>query len=140
MKKIYFILFVLIAILAGLSLHLHKNIGNDNTLTLKYKDKIMSVKFETIEKMKHTPITDLKGKTISAVKLSGIINLVTENTVSEASLKSKDGMILQLGGKDIPNAYLVLKEKKGEKYYRLAIPNDEFGQRWLKYIVTIIVK
>jgi len=140
MKKIYLILFILIVILAGLSLFLHKNIGNDNTLTLKYKDKIMSVKFETIEKMKHTPVTDFKGKTISAVKLSDIINLVTENSVAEASLKSKDGIILQLDGKDIPKAYLVLKEKKGEKYYRLAIPSDKFGQRWLKYIVTIIVK
>ena len=140
MKKIYLLLFVLIVILAGLSLYLHKNVGNENTLTLKYKDKVLSVKFEAIEKLPHTTITDLKGKTVSAVKLSDIINLVTGNTVSAASLKSKDGMILPLDGKDIPNAYLVLKEKKGEKYYRLAIPSDEFGQRWLKYIVTIIVK
>jgi len=140
MRKIYIILFLLIIILAGLSIYLQKHTTAENVLTLQYKGATKAIKFSSLEKMKHKTIANLKGKTVSAIKLDSIIGLLVKDAPTKAVLKSKDGMSITLDEKDISNAYLVPREKNDQKYYRLAIPSDEFGQRWLKYITVIVIK
>ena len=139
MRKIYIILFLLIIILAGLSIYLQRHTSIDNILTVQYKNASKTITFDALEKMKHETIHSLKGKNMPAIKLGDIIKLLAKDGIAKAVLKSKDGMSITLDKKDISNAYLMPQEKNNQRYYRLAIPSDEFGQRWLKYINVIVI-
>ena len=141
MKIIRIVLLVLIAIM-GILIFVNKNTSesSDKIITLKYKNKTVNISYNILNKMKNYNITDSKGKKYTGIKLQELLQTITKNRINKVVLLSKDGIKIDLEASEIPNSYLVQQIKNGERYYRLAIPSDEFKQRWLKYIVKISIE
>ena len=140
MKNPKLLLVVLLLVLAIIVFLNKKRDSTDkDIITLTCKNKSIKVSKKIIENMATDNITDRKGKIYRGVKVSVLTRLITKDKFTGLEFIAKDGASIKLKDEDIINAYIVFIGKEDAFYYRLAIPTDEFKQRWLKYIVSIKV-
>jgi len=140
MKKILLALLILIAALVAVSIYWQSISPEIDGLEIDIDSNIDNVSGKALSQLKLDSFTTSRGDNYSGWKLSNILNLVKVETPEELTLFSKDGGSLKLNAEETMAAYIVTDSKSGESYFRLIIPTDEFGQRWLKYIAKISVK
>lgn len=137
MKKILIILFVLIVILTALSLYWKANQtkSKDLILTSIEGDEILinPANFRGVE------FSTKKGDKFTGWPLTGLIeaNNLTLDNAKSITLFSRDGGQITLENSEFTSAYIVSQSKDNEKFLRLIIPQDDFSQRWIKFINKI---
>ncbi len=140
MKNPKILLILLIIVLAIMIWLNKKSTIEDNLIMVDIKGKIAKISYERLDAYKHYKISDNKDKEYSAVKIIDLLSDKYKGKISNIEIISQDGMKISLKEDEIKNSYLIKIEKNDKKYYRLAIPNDQYKQRWLKYVSKIVVK
>ena len=137
MKKIVLILTSLIIILAVLLAIWHKNVDSATgiTITIDNNEKIIS--YSALEKMSKTSFKTSRGDEYSGYKLIEILKDFDPQNIRYLILHSKDSGSLRLNKEDYHNAYLIWQSDSERPSLRLIISTDEFGQRWMKYLISI---
>ena len=139
MKKIIIALIILIAALISLSYYWQSISPETDGLEIELNGKIDNISGKALLQLKLDSFTTARGDEFSGWKLSNILNLAKIEIPKELTLFSKDGGSLKINDEEAKVAYIVTGSKNGENYFRLIIPTDEFGQRWLKYITKISI-
>lgn len=139
MKKIVIALLILIAVLIALSLYWQSISPEVNGLEIANNGEIKIITGRTLGQLKQDSFTTARGDEYSGWKLSNILNLEKIEIPEQLTLFSRDGGSLKINAEETSAAYIVTVSKNEENYYRLIIPTDEFGQRWIKYITKISI-
>lgn len=140
MKKIILILVVLILIMLGLSWFMSRQQsparGILTIVTASGKEHVIS-EFPIQE----AQLFEHKDKGMKIVPVSYFIeNQGIESGWKEMTFYSKDGAQLKVDSDELPSLNLSLIEDSQSPYLRLVIPEDDFPQRWLKYVNRIELK
>jgi hypothetical protein len=125
---------VLLIILAVLLLVQNRHKTKEDGIIIKQNDKETVIGFSDIDKLQKQNFTTNREDNFSGFLL---FDLLKGYDFSEIILHSSDGGNLRLDQKDIANAYIIEMKDSDETSFRLIIPSDEFGQRWMKYIKII---
>ncbi len=168
MKKIYIIVLIL-AVAVGITAWLNrgdleekKRSQEDAILLLADADEEIEIKFEDILELPQNefdavlrssgkaPVdTSFKGVELHSIMSANGIDLTT---VTQVVTISVDGYTVALSGDEVralDNVYIVFerdgedlgtREAGGSGPYQLVIRQDEFGQRWNKYLMRIEVQ
>ncbi len=137
MKKIIIALFILIALLIGLSIIWQNHRGDSTELTL------IDAHGKSIELLlssyRQTSVVTAKGDTLAVWSIPELleINGIIFNNDQKITMFSSDGASIALNHSEIESAYLMQINDVEKPFYRLIIPQDPFPQRWLKYINLI---
>jgi len=137
MKKIAYILIVLILILFGLifirklrteKLEAIKIITNNQEFYLKNLSEIEMQEIKTKSEDK-----------FSAASIQKILESfeIHEKKFIRITFISEDGAGISFKKDEIPKLFLIQQKEKKQKKFRLMVPDDEFKQRWLKNIKYI---
>ncbi len=137
MKKIAYILIVLILILFGLifirklrteKLEAIKIITGNQEFYLKNLSKIEMQKIKTKSEDK-----------FSAASIQKILESfeIHEKKFIRITFISEDGAGISFKRDEVSKLFLVQQKEKKQKKFRLIVPDDEFKQRWLKNIKYI---
>lgn len=140
MKKILIALLILIAVLVALSIYWQSISPDIDGLEIEANGTLKKLSGKALTQLKLEDFTTSRGDEFRGWKLSNILNLAKMETPEQLTLFSRDGGSLKLNAEESMAAYIVTGSKNNENYFRLIIPTDEFGQRWLKYITKISVK
>jgi uncharacterized protein YxeA len=139
MKKIVLILTSLILILAILLTIWHKNIDSATGIAIKIDDTEKIIPYSTLEKMSRTSFKTKRGEEYTGYKLMELLKDYDLQDMKYLILHSEDSGSLRLNKEDHNNAYLIWQSDSERPSLRLIIPTDEFGQRWMKYLTTIVL-
>jgi len=140
MKHILTILIVLIIILAILMLIWNKGNSQEEGLLLVMNNTKRIIPFSEIDKLSKSSFTTNRGDAYDGYSLMDVINTGAVIKFKSIILRSQDGGSLKLDEKDdIYSAHFIEMDEFESRSFRLIIPTDEFGQRWMKYITTIEV-
>jgi len=139
MKKILIALLILVAALIALSYYWQATSAEIDGLEIELMGKVSNITGREMAQLKLDSFKSARGDEFTGWKLSNILNLAKADIPEELTLFSKDGGSLKLNTAEAQAAYIVTGSKNGETYFRLIIPTDEFGQRWLKYITKISI-
>ena len=138
MKKIGILLVILIVILYGLSFCWRNKISKTEGIEINFKGEKFNINdfsnftFETIKTN--------RGDEYSGFSINEIFNFleIDPKDINEVRFSSKDGAYISFSKEMFSSIYLTFQEK--DKFFRLIIPIDKYGERWLKYITTIEIK
>lgn len=137
MKKILTILILFIIVLAVLLTIGNKN-RNDQQGIIIQQDKTKTILcLSEIQKLEKHVFSTTRGDDFSGVLLTDILQVKQISEYKYLILSSSDGASLKLNDDLIPTVYIIQMDDTEEPAWRLIIPSDEFGQRWMKYVKTI---
>ena len=137
MKRVISILITLILLLL-IAVYINtQNQKSTTGLIIKYGE--IENNIADLSYYESTKITTKNGDDLIAFSLKKIVTEIglNEKDYSKIVFYSSDGGTLAVNSNEINELYLMEKTKGKKKYLRLIIPNDNFSQRWLKYIVRI---
>ena len=137
MKKIVLILTSLTIILVILLCIWHKNVDSATGLTIIIDNKEKVTPYSSLEKMSKTSFKTKRGEEYSGYKLLDVLIEFDTKNIKHLILHSVDSGSLRLNKEDYNNAYLIWQSDSEKPSLRLIIPTDEFGQRWMKYLISI---
>ncbi len=137
MKKIVIVLIVLISVLVAISIYWQNISPKIDGLEIVISGNSFKFSATELYQLKQEQIITIRGDEFVGWKLLDLLALADSADLQEIKLFSRDGGSLKLNATEISSGYIIVAGKKGEKFYRLIIPTDEFGQRWMKYIVRI---
>lgn len=138
MKKILITLLVLFILLAALILLRQNEAAPGLKIISTAKEQIIT--FEEIESLAKYDFNTLRGQTYQGWLLTDILTLAGITNYSDLILRSVDGAKINLTKELISESVLIRTEENDTSYFRLIIPSDEFGQRWMKYLVSLEVR
>jgi len=137
MKKTLIILTILILFLLVLLTIWKKDKPAQAFFTIEqdYQDLMV----DDLQVFEQQEITTSQGEKYRAYSLTEIFSALKLNTTElrEIEFESIDGAVLKVNASELENLYLIKVDYNDSDYIRLIIPQDEFPQRWLKYIETI---
>jgi len=142
MKKIFFILSILIIILLSLSYFQKSRNIHKEGIEISYTDQSRFIPYSEIlsfEKSNFSTNSNHEMNGYDLVKTLEALDIPV-NIESEFVFYSKDGGTLKLVKKQNETFYLIFQEGTDGQYIRLVIPSDEFSQRWIKYITSFEIK
>lgn len=135
MKKILLVLSLLIIILIIL-------VNNSKRETSKHlqiltEDRQIEVSLEDLQKLQERRIVTKRERDYFGYSLKEILENYQLDIKSfrQFIFRSSDGAKITFDKAE--NFQIALQNKKDDDYLRLIIPEDKFGQRWLKYLVSI---
>ena len=140
MKKIYFTLSILIIALIALSIFWKSSQNVDNGITIQFSETTKYFSFRQLQKIEHKPILTIEDREFSGFKLAVLLTDIPLDETKLAIFSSKDGMSVSIPKKEFTQSYLCIREKNDEKFYQLVVNNDQFSQRWIKYVNRITLK
>ena len=137
MKKIAYILIVLILILFGLIF-----IRKLRTEKLEAIKIIVGNEEFYLKNLSKTAMQEIMTKSedkFSAASIQKILESfeILEKKFIRITFISDDGAGISFKKDEIPQLFLVQQKEKKQKKFRLIVPDDEFKQRWLKNIKYI---
>jgi len=139
LKKIIIILAILVILLVALSIIRQKQNENFAGIMIEHKDQIFKLSFDRFEKLNRENFVTLSGDEFQGIRIDKILEYfkIDSSSIPKIKFISRDGLRATIKKAEIEETYLVLKEKNNEQYFRLIIPEDEFKQRWIKYVSKI---
>jgi len=139
MKRIISILFSLIIVLILITYFNNKYWNNPDELIIKFGE--ISKSISSLSDYETTSITTKKGDNYIALSVMTIVNSldIKEEEITKITFHSSDGGSMLVRGSELKKLYLIENKENNKKYYRLIIPNEDFSQRWLKYITKIVL-
>ena len=140
MKKILFFLLILIIILVVLSTIWRRIVNLPEALQIIKNDKIHALSWQKLQQLSSYDFQTKRGDSFSGYKLSDILSLLNLDIEENITFHSIDGGRLKLNRSEFDTLYLVLMDSEKKLRLRLIIPEDEFGQRWMKYINRIVLE
>lgn len=137
MKRTLLILALLIIVFLSLLLIWKSDNGEINSLRIEFQGKIFIVEDLTV--FQPRKIETRRGDLYSGYSLAEILSVfhIDPAELTKLTFASADGAILQLDITELDELFLVLEQNNKSLSIRLVIPDDEFAQRWLKYIRVI---
>jgi hypothetical protein len=138
MKKILFFLAILIIILVVLSTIWRRTVNLPEALQIIKNDKIHALSWQKLQQLPVCDFQTKRGDSFNGYKLSDILALFELDSEENITFHSIDGGRLKLNRSEFGTLYLVLMENDAR--LRLIIPEDEFGQRWIKYVNRIVLE
>ncbi|MFC1898176.1 hypothetical protein ACFLYJ_01250 [Candidatus Cloacimonadota bacterium] len=139
MKRILLILVLLIIILAVLLVGMNRNREIKEGIVIRQAGIEQTIILDQIFRLQTQNFTTARGDSFSGYSLKEILNSQNIDFKKYLVLFSTDGGSLRLNADDIANAYFIIMDETEKPSFRLIIPTDEFGQRWMKYVKTIEV-
>ena len=140
MKKILFFLSILIIILVVLSTIWRRTVNIPEALQIIKNDNIYALSWHKLQELPTFDLRTERGDSFNGYKLSDILSLFELDSEEKITFHSIDGGRLKLNRSEFSTLYLVLMDTEKELQLRLIIPEDEFGQRWMKYISRIVLE
>ncbi len=140
MKKILFFLSILIIILVVLSSIWRRTVNLPEALQLIKNDTIYALSWQKLQQLPTYNFQTERGDSFSGYKLSDILSHYKLDVEKNITFHSIDGGRLKLKRSEFNTLYLVSMDTEKELQLRLIIPEDEFGQRWMKYINRIVLE
>jgi hypothetical protein len=140
MKKILFFLSILIIILIVLSTIWRRTVNLPEALQIINDDRIHTLSWQKLQQLPTCDFQTERGDSFSGYKLSDILALFELDGEENITFHSIDGGSLRLKRSEFGTLYLVLMDTEKELRLRLIIPEDEFGQRWMKYVNRIVLE
>ena len=140
MKKILLILVSLIIFLAVLLTIWNRTKEATEGLTLRIENKERVISFSSLNKIEKMSFQTKRGDEYSGYQLLPLLQKSGVSDYKYLILFSEDGGSLRLNKDDIANAYLIWLDDIEKPNLRLIITTDEFGQRWMKYLIAIEIK
>lgn len=134
MKRIILLLTSLIIILAVLLVIWNRSKAAQTEMIIIQNESEQTISYAKFSKMTKSNFTSKRGDEFSGILLTALLKDYSYNYLI---LHSSDGGSLRLNEEDIPNSYIIEMAETDKKSYRLIIPADEFGQRWMKYLHKI---
>ncbi|NQV17082.1 MAG: hypothetical protein HQ534_00845 [Armatimonadetes bacterium] len=137
MKKIAYILIVLILILFGLIFI--RNLRKEKLEAIIIIAGNQEFFLKNLSKIEMQEIKTKSEDKFSAASIQKILELfeIHENKFIRITFISEDGAGISFKKDEIPKLFLVQEKEKKQKKFRLIVPDDEFKQRWLKNIKYI---
>ncbi len=140
MKKILFFLAILMIILVVLTSIWRRTINLPEALQIIKNDKIHTLSWQKLQQLPTFDFQTERGDSFSGYKLPDILALFKLDLEENITFHSIDGGRLKLNRSEFGTLYLVLMDTEKELRLRLIIPEDEFGQRWMKYVNRIVLE
>ena len=140
MKKILFFLSILIIILVVLSTIWRRTVNLPEALQIIKDDEVHTLSWQKLQQLPTCDFQTKRGDSFSGYKLSDILSLFELDGEANITFHSIDGGRLKLNRSEFGTLYLVLMDTEKELRLRLIIPEDEFGQRWMKYVNRIVLE
>ncbi|MCD6180946.1 MAG: hypothetical protein J7K89_01015 [Candidatus Cloacimonetes bacterium] len=140
MKPISIILLSLIAILLALVWYQHGTAPEQQyDFTIITPRRTSGLQFDAIANLPRNIVQTNRGDTLEVFSMDVVFSAASQDMASYTTFRfaSEDGGSLSLLQSEMESAYLLLSEKDGKPYLRLILPDDEFPQRWIKYITSI---
>ena len=140
MKKILFLLSILIIILVVLSSIWRRTVNIPEALQIIKNDRIHALSWHKLQQLSTFDFQTKRGDLFNGYKLSDILSLFKLDGEENITFHSIDGGKLKLNCSEFGTLYLVLMENEDTVRLRLIIPEDEFGQRWMKNINRVVLE
>ena len=140
MKKILFFLAILMIILVVLTSIWRRTVNIPEVLQIIKKDKVYTFSWQKLQQLSTCNFQTERGDSFSGYKLSDILSLFKLDLEENLTFHSIDGGRLKLNRSEFDTLYLVLMDTEKELQLRLIITEDEFGQRWMKYVNRIVLE
>lgn len=140
MKKILFFLAILMIILVVLTSIWRRTVNLPEALQIIKKDKVYALSWQKLQQLPSYDFQTERGDSFSGYKLSDILSLYELNGEENITFHSIDGGRLKLNRSEFETLYLVFMDTEKELRLRLIIPEDEFGQRWIKHVNRIVLE
>ena len=140
MKKILFFLSILIIILVVLSTIWRRSVNLPEALQIIKNDEIHTLSWQKLQQLPTFDFRTERGDSFNGYKLSDILALLKLDNKENITFHSIDGGSLKLNRTEFGTLYLVLMDTEKELRLRLIIPEDEFGQRWIKFVNRIVLE
>ena len=140
MKKILFFLSILIIILVVLSAIWRRSVNLPEALQIIKDDRIHALSWQKLQQLPTFDFQTKRGDSFNGYKLSDILSLFELDGEENITFHSIDGGSLKLNRSEFGILYLILMENEDAIRLRLIIPEDEFSQRWMKYVNRIVLE
>jgi hypothetical protein len=143
MNKVILALVLLALILVGLELCSKKVPGQKDMLTIVAAEKVVTLPYADLQKKMTAAAMAKRGSQWEGIFMVDLLRMekINPDKFPECTLTARDGMKITIPSQEITQrqAFLTFTQGKKDKQpqLKLVMLQDEFEQRWLKYIVKI---
>ncbi|HPR18162.1 MAG TPA: hypothetical protein PLD62_07940 [Candidatus Cloacimonadota bacterium] len=140
MKKIVFVLVLLVIILAVLLWLRSSEQISPNLLLIRYQRIDFILNSDELQNITKDDFKTKQGADFQGWKIRDILQQHGIDKFAYLIFHSADGGSLRLPAEETENAYFIEMKDAPSLSFRLILPYDEFKQRWLKFVNRIEVE